>query len=78
MKQGHDRLQRVEVNRRACVMAQLVYASAMEAAFLNWAAGENYRSIKHGGEAVSDDCDNCMSDLALASRGYCVACGYRS
>lgn len=52
------------------------YASAMEAAFLDWAAGENYHSIKNGGEAVSDDCDNCMSDLVLASRGYCVACGY--
>jgi hypothetical protein len=52
------------------------YASAMEAAFLSWACEENPRSIEHGGNAVSDDCDNCMSDLVLASRGYCVACGY--
>lgn len=52
------------------------YASAMESAFLDWAAGENYRLIKDGGEAVNDDCDNCMSDLVLASRGYCVECGY--
>ncbi len=52
------------------------YDSAMEAAFLDWAAGENYRSVKDGGDYVSDDCDNCMSDLVLASRGYCVACGY--
>ncbi|QYG00163.1 hypothetical protein [Massilia sp. NP310] len=52
------------------------YASAMEAAFLSWAAIENCRSIKYGGEAVNDDCEKCMSDLVLASRGYCVACGY--
>lgn len=52
------------------------YASAMETAFLDWAAGENFRSIKDGGEGVSDYCDSCMSDLVLACRGYCVACGY--
>jgi len=53
------------------------YASAMEAAFLDWAWGENVSATKNGCEAVSDDCDNCMSDLVLASRGYCVACGYK-
>lgn len=52
------------------------YSSAMEAAFLDWAAGENYLSIKDGGEAVNDDCANCMSDLVLASRGYCIACEF--
>jgi hypothetical protein len=52
------------------------YTSAVEPAFVSWAAGENYRSIKDGGDAVSDDCDVCLSDMVLASSGYCVACGH--
>jgi hypothetical protein len=52
------------------------YKSAIESAFIGWAATHNHMSIKDGGEPVSDDCDRCLSDLVIASSGYCVACGY--
>jgi hypothetical protein len=52
------------------------YASAIEPAFVSWAATNNYASIKDGGDPVSEDCDQCLSDLVIASSGYCVRCGY--
>lgn len=64
--------------RFSCVSCGVTesYMGAMEPAFASWAAGENYKSIKDGGDAVNDDCDECSSDMVIASRGYCVACGY--
>lgn len=54
------------------------YASAMEAAFLSSVWEENLLSTEHSDNALNGHCDNCMSDLVLAPRGYCIACGYEN
>lgn len=52
------------------------FVDVIEVFFSQWASGENYASIKEGGDAINEECGQCMRDTYLVSKGYCVACGH--